>query len=199
MCKGKFNITSGSNAMQSPSLAWDQVKMCEENCPMYSKCQYVADMQDTFNTDSNTYPYNSNITFNMSNDSHVEYTDKELGQVLRKMDKIKFYMNTILHELAFQNKNNPRIINPNMKVLHTVDKVRSIEIDLSSADDEFYIMDKEGNVLYVIEFVTQDVAIMNDKDFNSDLTCTEQKDYELGKVFSYYTVIQGSNYAFREL
>lgn len=86
-----------------------------------------------------------------------------------------------------------------MKVLHTVDKVRSIEVDLSSADDEFYIMDKEGNVLYVIEFVTQDVAIMNDKEFNSDLSCTERKDYELGKVFSYYTVIQGSNYAFREL
>ena len=190
MCKGKFDITGNSDAMKSPSMAWVQVGKCEE-CEFYHSCQYVADMQDLFNTCADRYPINNEIKFIITNDLNCVYTSKERAEILDKMVAIKFYLNVILLELAFQNKTEPL----------SVDDISAIEVDLSSASDEFYLIgDNENDVRYHIEFVTKEVGEMNDRDFLSDYTVEERKQYELGGFLSYYTLINDSDkYVFREM
>lgn len=77
-----------------------------------------------------------------------------------------------------------------------LDNIKSIECDTASAVDEFYIVDGNNNSIS-IEVVTAEVAERNDRDFLRD---DEQlNDYELGKTWSYYTPLNGTEYYYRLL
>ena len=77
-----------------------------------------------------------------------------------------------------------------------LDNIKSIECDTASAVDEFYIVDSNNNSIS-IEVVTAEVAERNDRDFLRD---DEQlNDYKLGKTWSYYTPLNGTEYYYRLL
>ena len=74
--------------------------------------------------------------------------------------------------------------------------VQTILCDTSIAYDEFLIMDSNQESI-TIEVVTPEVAECNDRDFLRD---DEQlNDYELGKTWSYYTPLNGTEYYYRLL
>lgn len=73
-----------------------------------------------------------------------------------------------------------------------------IVCDLSSANDEFYLETSSNriNAIY-LEVVTKEIAELNDKDFLSDKSVEELKEYKLGEVYSYYTKLADTEYYFR--
>lgn len=76
-----------------------------------------------------------------------------------------------------------------------LDDVKSIECDTANAVDEFYIVDGNNNSVSV-EVVTADVAERNDRDFLKD---EQVEEYELGKIWSYYLPLNGTEYYYRLL
>ena len=87
--------------------------------------------------------------------------------------------------------------NEDIKVYETdIHNIRAILCDPSWATDEFLIVDTNNNTIE-IEVVTAEVAERNDRDFLRD---DEQlNDYELGKTWSYYTPLNGTEYYYRLL
>lgn len=75
-----------------------------------------------------------------------------------------------------------------------------ISVDLDSANDEFYI-GKEASFRMTdiyLEVVTKDIAENNDRDFLSDKSEEELKDYYVGDGdYSYYTKLADTEYYFR--
>lgn len=87
--------------------------------------------------------------------------------------------------------------NEDIKVYETdIHNIRAILCDPSWATDEFLMVDTNNNTIE-IEVVTAEVAERNDRDFLRD---DEQlNDYELGKTWSYYTPLNGTEYYYRLL
>ena len=113
------------------------------------------------------------------------------GDILRKMyaieDNLEFLIDTLVEQYP-QDK---------------VDKYymySQILCDLDSANDEFYIGRIGSNAqedIY-LEVVTKDIAESNDRDFLSDLSVEERKQYSLADgVYSYYTKLADTEYYFR--
>lgn len=106
-------------------------------------------------------------------------------------------INNILVTMQYLADNYNVLKNDDIQCYNTnLDDIKSIECDTASAVDEFYIVDGNNNSIS-IEVVTGDVAERNDRDF---LDNEEQlNDYELGKTWSYYTPLNGTEYYYRLL
>ena len=82
-----------------------------------------------------------------------------------------------------------------------IPNTKRILVDIDVAYDEFYLMYDKDNYLpnscYYVEVVTEEVAVENDRDFNSDLPIEDKGDYKVGEILSQYTKLGDSDYYFR--
>ena len=113
------------------------------------------------------------------------------GDILRKMYVIEDNLEFLTKELEKQY--------PESTVFPYFQYNR-ILVDLDSANDEFYI-GKEASFRMTdiyLEVVTKEIAEANDRDFLSDKTDEELKNYSLADgVYSYYTKLADTEYYFR--
>lgn len=134
--------------------------------------------------------WNMKYIFESDNIACREY-GQTAGDILRKMyaieDNLEFLIDTLVEQYP-QGK---------------VDKYymySQILCDLDSANDEFYIGRIGSNAqedIY-LEVVTKEVAEGNDRDFLSDKSVEELKDYYVGDGdYSYYTKLADTEYYFR--
>lgn len=115
------------------------------------------------------------------------------GDILRKMYAIEDNLEFLLATLVEQYPEDKSKVYPN----YTYDQILCI---LDSANDEFYINSTRNNSIQDIylEVVTKDIAESNDRDFFSERTEEEIKNYRVGDgYYSYYTKLADTEYYFR--
>lgn len=115
------------------------------------------------------------------------------GDILRKMYAIDDNLEFLLATLVEQYPEDKSKVYP----IYTYDQILCI---LDSANDEFYINSTGNNSIQDIylEVVTKDTAEYNDRDFLSDKSEEELKDYYVGDGdYSYYTKLADTEYYFR--
>lgn len=79
----------------------------------------------------------------------------------------------------------------------TASKVQHIKLDVQDQWDEFWIiMSYHPEKAYVVEIVTKEIAVENDKDWLED---DDPASYELGGEYSMYTKLGDSDYYYRFL
>lgn len=117
------------------------------------------------------------------------------GDILRKMYAIEDNLEFLLATLVEQSPDNEPLPKPFPS--YSYDRIL---VDLDSANDEFYVGRIGSNAqedIY-LEVVTKEVAESNDRDFLSDLSVEERKQYSLADgVYSYYTKLADTEYYFR--
>lgn len=115
------------------------------------------------------------------------------GEILKKMYAIEDNLKFLLATLVEQYPKDKSKVYPS----YTYDQILCV---MDSANDEFYIGRTGSNAqedIY-LEVVTKDIAESNDRDFLSDKSKEELKDYYVGDGdYSYYTKLADTEYYFR--
>ena len=115
------------------------------------------------------------------------------GEILSKMYAIEDNLEFLVNTFKEQYPEDKSKVYPS----YTYDQIL---VDLDSANDEFYVGRIGSNAqedIY-LEVVTKEVAESNDRDFLSDLSVEERKQYSLADgVYSCYTKLADTEYYFR--